>query len=486
MATPSNAASGQKTRKSFKVFVRHHTSLSKKAFLSSELANIANLFCLAQSMVPFESWIGRFLVLMLVVVAAAVLGALIGHAQRMVIVALLGWIVLEWISIVRIARDIELGRWPTLEGFGAGRRLLRAGRARLKRARARSRRLSQMLLSFRAAASAFPDGTLVIDGNGTLRWFNKQAAELLGLSYPGDLGRVLVQLLRHPSLVAWLDSNAGDEQIGPLPSSKRSDLPLMFSRLRYADDATLIVVRDVRKVVRLEQTRRDFVANVSHELRTPLTVINGYLDEIADEDVPQLSDVLAPMREQSRRMVRIVEDLLTLSRLDSKDRLSEQKLDLEALMRNLWREALALSGGRQRLTLRMQAPKFVLGGEKELISAFSNLVSNAVRYTPEGGSIQMAMEVEHDTLCFSVQDSGIGIAPEHIPRLTERFYRVSDSRSRETGGTGLGLAIVKHVLELHQGRLEVHSELGKGSCFSALLPLARGLGETQELMLAQE
>jgi two-component system phosphate regulon sensor histidine kinase PhoR len=245
----------------------------------------------------------------------------------------------------------------------------------------------------------------------------------------------------------------------------------------YGDRQTLVISRDVTDLERVETMRRDFIANVSHELRTPLTVLCGFLETIADAaggDGELLRRSLPLMTEQSRRMQRLVEDLLTLSRLESShDPPREEEIDVPELVRALHADALALSAGRHRVLLDVATGDRLLGAGEELRSAFGNLVSNAVRYTPDRGEVEIAWRREGPELVFSVRDSGIGIAAQHIPRLTERFYRVDRSRSRETGGTGLGLAIVKHVLNRHQGRLEIASEPGRGSTFSAVFPRER-------------
>ncbi len=227
--------------------------------------------------------------------------------------------------------------------------------------------------------------------------------------------------------------------------------------------------------------RRDFVANVSHELRTPLTVIGGFLETLSDEghsDPETRKWALMLMTDQTKRMQHLVEDLLTLSQLEDTENLVRQEnVDVPEMLHQLYDEAQSLSAGRHRIKLSIDTGAKLLGNTAELRSAFSNLISNAIRYTTSGGDITLNWAVRDGQGVFSVQDTGIGIEPEHIPRLTERFYRVDRGRSRETGGTGLGLAIVKHVLTCHQARLEITSEPGKGSCFSAWFPPARLLAE---------
>jgi two-component system phosphate regulon sensor histidine kinase PhoR len=226
----------------------------------------------------------------------------------------------------------------------------------------------------------------------------------------------------------------------------------------------------------VDAVRRDFIANVSHELRTPLTVVNGFLETLIDaqsENGTTRQHHLQLMHEQAQRMHRLVEDLLTLSRLESRETpVADEVVDVRQLVREVADEARALSLGRHQIDVDL-TPGFVRGSREELRSAFGNIVSNAVRYTPDGGSISLAWREDASGGRFEVSDTGLGVAPDHIPRLTERFYRVDKSRSRETGGTGLGLAIVKHVLLRHGGHLDVQSEIGRGSTFSAVLPVER-------------
>jgi two-component system phosphate regulon sensor histidine kinase PhoR len=248
-----------------------------------------------------------------------------------------------------------------------------------------------------------------------------------------------------------------------------SDLHLSLRLIPYAEDHALLLVRDVSQLLRVEKMRRDFVANVSHELRTPLTVVHGYLDLIEPEQIPEFESIIRELRSQSRRMTQIVEDLLTLSRLDAEEALPKTRVAIRPLVTTLHRDAEGLSRGRHSISSNIEGGHDLQGSSRDLYSAFSNLVSNAVRYTPAGETIciRFSGTLERGAE-LSVQDSGPGIAPSHLPRITERFYRVSNSRSRDTGGTGLGLAIVKHALNLHHARLDIRSELGKGSEFRCL------------------
>ena len=338
---------------------------------------------------------------------------------------------------------------------------------------ARSRRLVTQLRALRGAADALPDALVLLDRSDRVLWCNRAARRLLGLAWPRDRGADLKARLDSAPIAAWLAAGGADE-LDELPAPADPGTHLSYTLTPFVGGQHLLLARDVSALLRLEQVRRDFVANVSHELRTPLTVIHGYLELVEVDEVPQLAPVLGEMRAQSRRMGQIVEDLLTLSRLETQQRLPEETVEMHALLATLRKEAEALSQGRHAITLADEAHCDLRGSPRDLHSAFSNLVSNAVRYTPADGRIDIRWQREPGGGAqFSVADTGYGIPAQHLPRLTERFYRVSSSRSRETGGTGLGLSIVKHVLALHQARLDVQSEPGKGSIFAAVFGAER-------------
>ena len=339
----------------------------------------------------------------------------------------------------------------------------------------RARRLVRQLRALRGAADTLPDALVLLDPGGCILWSNRSAQRLLGLGRR-DRGAPLAERLGSALVSAWLIAGGGNE-LDEVPAPAAPDVHLSFSLVPLSDGQRLLLARDISALLHLEQVRRDFVANVSHELRTPLTVIHGYLELIEPEEVPALAPVLGELRAQSRRMGQIVEDLLTLSRLETQQRLSEEEVEIAPLLGTLVKEAEALSQGHHAIALESVASCDLLGSPRDLHSAFSNLVSNAIRYTPGGGRIEIRWQREPDGGArFSVTDTGYGIPAQHLPRLTERFYRVSSSRSRETGGTGLGLSIVKHVLALHQARLEVTSEPGKGSTFACVFEARRVLG----------
>lgn len=343
--------------------------------------------------------------------------------------------------------------------------------------RRRARILGARMRDIRAAANLVSEALVVMDQDSRIRWFNPAAARCLALAWPIDRGIRLQDRLTDSPFGKWLDDGAAEAADLPSPFDQSVRLHAML--VPFGTQQRLLIARNIGHLARLEQVRRDFVANVSHELRTPLTVIHGYLELLDPEDVPALAPVLAEMRAQSQRMHRIVEDLLTLSRLEMQQPPDDDRVVMRSQLAALMREAQALSQGRHTIALEDEANADLLGSPEDLHGAFSNLVSNAVRYTPAGGTITLRWRRTADGGAeYAVCDTGYGIHEEHLERLTERFYRVSSSRSRGTGGTGLGLSIVKHVLNLHQARLRVESEPGTGSTFTCTFGPARILKPT--------
>jgi len=336
----------------------------------------------------------------------------------------------------------------------------------------RTRRIASSLRDLRNAASQLPDAVVLLDQQQQVRWFNHAAENLLGLRRPRDRGVRLHERMAPSELADWLQDGA-QEPLNDIAAPGQPGSQLHVSLLPFGRRQHLLLARDISHLNRLEQIRRDFVANVSHELRTPLTVIHGYLELIDPADVPELAPVLDEMRAQSKRMGQIVEDLLTLSRLETQHEVADERVQMAALLATVRKEAEALSQGRHTITLESTAEADLLGSPKDLHSALSNLVSNAVRYTSAGGSIAIRWQRTPQGAVYSVSDTGFGIPATHLARLTERFYRVSSSRSRDSGGTGLGLSIVKHVLNLHQAQLQIHSTPGVGSTFACHFGKAR-------------
>ncbi len=338
--------------------------------------------------------------------------------------------------------------------------------------------LNTSLDRLQRATSAMPEGIVILGDKDQIEWCNLAAEQHLGLNLEMDAGQHITRMVRQIQFVAYLDSGDFTKPL-LLRQPRTQDILLSIQFVLYGDREKLLISRDITRFEKIEIMRRDFIANVSHELRTPLTVIGGFLETLLDENKiagEMERNALQLMSGQATRMRRLVEDLLTLSRLENtQNALGEEEVDVVKLLRGLFQEAQSLSAGRHKISLNLFSQAMILGSEDELRSAFENLVSNAVRYTPEGGKISLNWTVENGRGLFYVQDSGIGIEPDHIPRLTERFYRVDRSRSRETGGTGLGLAIVKHILNRHHARMEITSELGIGSVFKIWFPAAKVL-----------
>ena len=328
-----------------------------------------------------------------------------------------------------------------------------------------------------AALQALTDGVIALDTNTHIVYCNSTAEEQLGLVLATDRGQPIVNLVRQPEFVAYLTSRDFSRPL-TLRSDRGEERVLSIFVIPYATSRYLMQIKDVTQSDRLDQMRRDFVANVSHELRTPLTVLAGFVERLQEFDVDRFerNRYIDMMTEQSKRMQSIVQDLLTLSSIESAPPPENEPVDMVNLLDKLRRDAEGLSAGRHSIIVESDGRGDLRGSEPELVSAFGNLVANAVRYTPTGGTIRISWKASPQGGEFAVQDSGIGIDAKHIPRLTERFYRVDRGRSRDAGGTGLGLAIVKHSLNRHQAQLDIKSTPGVGSRFAAKFPASRVSG----------
>jgi two-component system phosphate regulon sensor histidine kinase PhoR len=335
-------------------------------------------------------------------------------------------------------------------------------------------RLISALERLQQAAGALPDGVVVLNETDQIEWCNPSAGRQLGLRLDQDAGKPISYLVRQTEFIAYLNARNYTEPL-LLKSARNPDVSLELQLVPFGENQKLLICRDITHLEKIETMRRDFIANVSHELRTPLTVVGGFLETLKDIEgaVPDnLRHYFDLMEDQTGRMRNLVEDLLMLSQLESSQNPPQESIvDVPALLDTVQTEAQNLSAGRHHVLIEHADPTLNLrGSQDELHSAFGNLVNNAIRYTPEGGEIRICWQLRGKEAVFSVRDTGIGIEQHHIARLTERFYRVDRSRSRETGGTGLGLSIVKHILTRHQARLEIQSEFGKGSTFSAIFP----------------
>ena len=345
-----------------------------------------------------------------------------------------------------------------------------------KRQKASRGQLTSALEQFEHAAMAVPDGMVILNGNEQIDWCNPASRTYMGLDYERDRGQFIRYLLRQAHFLDFLDAADYSQRL-VCKSPINREVTLSMQLVPFGEGKKLLVARDITDLERVDAMRRDFIANVSHELRTPLTVVGGFVEILADApDLPPSESrrYFDLMLDHTRRMQHLLDDLLTLSRLESADHtLKDEPINVPELAQALKAEAESLSRGRHRVKLELDSGASLKGNLQEIRSALGNLVSNAVRYTPDDGEITLAWRERNGEGVFSVTDSGEGIAAEHIPRLTERFYRVDRSRSRETGGTGLGLAIVKHVLTRHGARLEIQSIPGKGSTFAAIFPSQR-------------
>ncbi|HEY6451257.1 MAG TPA: phosphate regulon sensor histidine kinase PhoR [Steroidobacteraceae bacterium] len=403
-------------------------------------------------------------------------GALFGAPWAGLAVVLATYLALQLADLLRVVqwlRRDEPERAPDLAGpWGQVVAMI----VRLyRRKQFHKQRLLRLLRELRRSTAAMPDGVVVLNPQAEILWFNRTAARLLGLRGKGDVGLRLENLVRSPEFVRYL---RGGQYALPVIVRLTAGVEhyLSVQIVPYGAGQLLALVRDVTRQARLEAMRKDFVANASHELRSPLTVICGYLETLAQEPGvdPALAGPLQEMRRQALRMTSIVQDLLELSRLEASDRPApEEPIDVVALMAQLRRDVLARSVHPVQVLLHADSTLKLLGEDELIHSAFANLVDNAAKYTAPEGSVQMRWWTDEQGGHFSVIDTGIGIAADHIPRLTERFYRVDSGRSRTTGGSGLGLAIVKHVLQRHGAELSIESQEGHGSNFTCHFPSER-------------
>ena len=389
----------------------------------------------------------------------ALLGLLFHHARHLQLLR-------RWASR-SLAESVPEGTGVWQEVFTL---LYRRQRAEI----AERRKLAHTLARSRQAGRALPYGVASLDSEYRIVWCNDSCEAHFGIDAEADVGQPITNMVREPEFVKYV--TAQDFSKPMQLRTGREGLVLSVQFVPYVESQRLLLSRDITQGIRLETMRRDFVANVSHELRTPLTVLVGFLETVRELklDPERSRDYLNLMAEQSRRMQRIIDDLLTLSTLESApEPPRDERVDVALLLSRIHSEAVALSAGRQRITLDTDPGFDLVGAESEIASAFGNLASNAVRYTPSGGEVRLIWRSSQKGAEFTVEDTGVGIESEHIPRLTERFYRVDRGRSRETGGTGLGLAIVKHALARHQATLEIESTPGTGSRFTAKFPARR-------------
>lgn len=429
-------------------------------------------------MIRRSPWAGFYFKLLLLLLVSAAVGGLSGYLLEslcLTLVAVFGWHLRNLYRLEFWLRQEQRFQPPQSQGlwgeiFGEVYRLQ-------KRNRKRRKRLSDYLKRYKESTMAMPDGIVVLDAVGAIEWWNNRAAEFLGLQWPRDNGQRLLNLIRYPQLSQYLQDGEYSEPLEiRAPTQNRQILEVRITP--YGQNQRLFMLRDVSELHRLQRMRKDFVANASHELRTPLTVLRGYLEMMAEDEqaiAPQWQPSLHSMLGQTLRMSQLIEELLTLSNLEeTASTLKEAPIDVPRMLATLLSEAQALSGDEQHQIEQLIEPELWLqGNESEIRSAFSNLLTNAVRYTPAKGRICLCWHDSPVGPRFSVKDSGIGISADHLPRITERFYRVDEGRSRQKGGTGLGLSITKHVLLRHQAVLQIESTKGLGSEFSCQFPASR-------------
>jgi two-component system, OmpR family, phosphate regulon sensor histidine kinase PhoR len=416
--------------------------------------------------------------LLLTALAILLAGWLAGYPLEAVAASLLAYLAWHLANLWRLYRWLQLPGSEVPESFGVWSDVYERIASLEKDNQRQREQYRGMLTEFRQLTDALPDATLVMDAQRNITWFNQAAQALLGLRSPQDLGKPVTNLIRGPDFANWLAVQGRVKSPLEMPSPRDDNVWLNISAFAFQKDQRLIILRDNTEVHNVEQIRRDFVANISHELRTPLTVLQGYLEMLLDNDSRDVSDAVTRMLSQTAQMQILLDDLLELSRLQSDEiQGQEEVVDVPGMLMRLKEQADELSRGRHQLVFEVDPGPWLSGVATDLESAFGNLISNAIKYTPDGGTITVSWQETGPGPRFAVEDTGIGIPKRDIPRLTERFYRVGSDRARQSGGTGLGLSIVKHVLNAHQATLTIESELGEGSRFACTFPPERQLDE---------
>jgi two-component system, OmpR family, phosphate regulon sensor histidine kinase PhoR len=417
-----------------------------------------------------HAWATELLRFTAVVLASLAAGWLASYPYVFLAAGLGVYLLWHLHRLTQLARNLSGEDKSPLPSVGGLWRPMFEAATRLRsRSRRRKRRLSRFLERFREAATAFPDAAAVLGRGGEVQWCNPAAGSLLGLDWPAAAGKRLTDLVRDSILAEYLQAHDYSKAVVLASPASKGRLLSVHVTPFGRKHQRLLIGRDITSTYNVDRVRRDFVANVSHELRTPLTVISGFLETLGDDahgDADQQRSMLL-MQEQAARMATLIDDLLTLSRLELDDEPQDPApVSVAELLESIVGDARRLSGDQaHQIELHADPDLVIRGKESELRSAFSNLVFNAVRHTPHRTRIRVEWRGEDGGGRLTVDDDGPGIPARHLPRLSERFYRVDESRSRDTGGTGLGLAIVKHVLERHHGELHIESDVGKGSRF---------------------
>src|SRR5690625_988825 len=424
-----------------------------------------------------RSWVGELWILALLLLVALAAGLLLGHSGWFVVLALAVFLLRWFRQLSRLDRWLASRRLNPPEASGIWGHVFDQYHLLRQRQFKSKKRLTQVIHEFRESTAAMPDGTLVLNDRFQILWCNRAANRLLGLVSRSDLGQPVTNLIRSPSLAAYLEAGSFGQAIeirSPLDESRT----LMLQLVPYGKQQFLLIVRDVTRLVRLQAMRRDFVANASHELRSPLTVLTGYLDLLtsSNELGPDWEKPLAEMQSQCQRMTSLLNDLLELSRLetDEADARLDEVINITWLIERISATTQTVDQNAHALEFELASGLNLRGVEVEIYSAFSNLIVNALRYSPEGKPVTVRWYAgEEGSAVFEVADQGVGIDHKHLPFITQRFYRVDSSHSRRQDGTGLVLAIVKHVLKRHGAELDVESTPGQGSTFRCHFPANR-------------
>lgn len=431
-------------------------------------------------------WQKELITGLLLFLAVLVVGGMTGLFMPLALLLTLGMLMRQLLQISRFEKWIRTGgRTQYPKTTGVWEEIYYHVYRIKKNEKKRKKKLSKMVDQFRQSTEALPDAAVVLGSSDEIEWANKAAREVFGLQ-PSDKGQRIPNLIRFPEFIRYLKSGNYNEAV-ILPSPVNNRITLAVRIIAYGAGLRLLLAQDVTELKKMERMRKDFVANVSHELRTPLTVLKGYLETLQDMDdgeSPLLTTSFQQMQGQTERMQHLVDDLLLLTRLETQQKKTEC-VNVPALLSQICKEAETLkgkvyaphlhsvNGAPARIELNLETDAHIVGEEQELRSAFTNLLGNALKYSPEDSVVKIHWYRSNDSIVLDVEDQGEGIAAVDIPRVTERFYRSEVKRAKKVGGTGLGLAIVKHVLMRHDAKLSIVSELGKGSCFSCHFPLKR-------------
>jgi two-component system phosphate regulon sensor histidine kinase PhoR len=403
------------------------------------------------------------------------IGLATDHTVGMLLTALSGYLVWHLYNLNRLTRWLMKPTRNTPETIGVWDEVFYHLYQLYQRQRKARRKLTSILSRFQESTKALPSPTIVLNQYDEIEWFNPAAKQLFNFKSKRDVGQRVVNLIRHPRFAAYLKARQFKKplelEIGPQK--------IIMNVTAYGNGQNLLMARDVTRRSQLDAMRRDFIANASHELRTPITVIAGFVETLLEQAGDDIHMPLEKIQQQTERMQRILSELLQLAKLESEDHLENpEPVDLKEVLEEIYADALAMDAGNHDIELDATSMT-VAGNLEELRMALSNLMTNAIRYTPQHGRIRIFTSMDADGICAGVEDEGVGIAHQHIPRLTERFYRVDPGRSRDQGGTGLGLAIVKHVLDRHRGQLLIQSQPGKGSVFKCCFPADMSASESE-------